>query len=79
MKNEYRDGQSKIPIVKERMASRVEVVIVAVFLIVSLMHLLRLLSGAEIIIAGHVIPVWTSFIGFVGPLVLVCLFWWSRR
>jgi len=79
MKSECPDGQSKIPIIKERMASRVEVVIVAVFLIVSFLHLLRLLTGAEILIAGHVIPVWTSIIGFAGPLLLVCLFWWSKR
>ena len=64
---------------KQQMARRVEVIIVAVLLFVALAHLLRLITGAELTIAGTVIPVWTSLFGCVGPAVLAGLFWWSRR
>lgn len=69
----------KRAIIKEHMARRVEVIIVVVFLVISLLHLVRLFTGAEIVIAGTVIPVWTSLIGCVGPALLAFLFWWSRH
>jgi hypothetical protein len=65
--------------IKQTMARRVEVVVVVVLMIVSLAHLLRLITGAELVIAGTVIPVWTSLVGFVGPALLAGLFWWSRH
>jgi len=65
--------------IKRHMARRVEAIIVAVLLVISLAHLLRMVTGAEIVIAGTTIPVWTSLIGFVGPAVLAGLFRWSRH
>lgn len=63
--------------IKAHMARRVRVVIVVVLLVISFLHLLRLCTGVEIVIAGTVIPVWTSLIGCVGPALLASLFWWS--
>lgn len=73
------DKTHKIAMIKQHMARRVEAIIVAVLLVISLAHLLRLITGAEIVMAGAVIPVWTSLLGFVGPAVLAGLFWWSRH
>lgn len=67
----------KRALIKGHMARRVKVIIVVVFLVISLLHLLRLFTGAEIVIAGTVIPVWTSLLGCVGPALLALLFWWS--
>ena len=69
----------KRAMIKQHMSRRIEVIIMAVLLVVALAHLLRLLTGAELIIAGTVIPVWTSLFGCVGPIVLAGLFWWSRH
>lgn len=69
----------KRAMIKQAMARRVEMVVVVVLMIVSLAHLLRLITGAELVIAGTVIPVWTSLVGFVGPALLAGLFWWSRH
>ncbi len=63
----------------QRMARRVEVIVVAVLLVVSLAHLLRLVTGAELMIAGKVTPVWISLFGCIGPAVLAGLFWWTRH
>lgn len=41
-----------------------------VFVIVALMHLLRLIYKSEVVIAGKVIPMWVSKVGFIIPLVL---------
>ena len=41
-----------------------------VFGIVALMHLLRLIYKSEVVIAGKIIPMWVSFVGFVIPLIL---------
>ena len=65
--------------IKQHMARRVEVIVVVVLLVVALAHLLRLVTGAELMIAGTVIPVWTSIFGCVGPAVLAGLFCWSRH
>ncbi|MDF1554907.1 MAG: hypothetical protein P1P84_17700 [Deferrisomatales bacterium] len=61
------------------MGRRVEVIVVVLLLVVALAHLLRLTTGAELRIAGTVIPVWTSLFGCIGPAVLAGLFWWTRH
>jgi len=42
----------------------------AIFLLVAIVHLLRLILNLEIVVAGFVIPMWTSIFGFIIPLVL---------
>lgn len=61
------------------MSRKVEVIVIVVLLAISLAHLLRLLTGAEIVIAGTTLPLWTSVLGFLGPALLAGLFWWSHR
>ncbi len=79
MRTPYPDKAGKRAIIKQHMARRVEVIVVAVLLVVALAHLLRLTTGAELRIAGTVIPVWTSMFGCIGPAVLAGLFWWTRH
>jgi hypothetical protein len=38
----------------------VKVLTIALLLFIAIAHLLRLLFGTEIVISGHVIPVWIS-------------------
>ncbi len=79
MRTPHPDKARKQAMIKQQMARRVEVIVLVVLLVVSLAHLLRLVTGAELMIAGTVIPVWTSLFGCVGPAVLAGFFWWSRR
>ncbi len=41
-----------------------------IFLLVSIMHLLRIILKFEVIIAGFVLPMWFSMFGFIIPLLL---------
>ena len=41
-----------------------------VFLLVSVMHLLRVLLKFELIVAGYSVPVWLNLVGFVLSLLL---------
>ena len=41
-----------------------------VFLLVSVMHLLRVLLKFELIVAGYSVPVWLNMVGFVLSLLL---------
>ena len=41
-----------------------------IFLIVSILHLLRLLFRTEVKIGKYIIPIWFSVLGFVIPLLL---------
>lgn len=65
--------------IKLHMSSKVEVIVIAVLLVISLAHLMRLLTGVEIVIGGTTLPLWTSLLGFLGSAVLAGLFWWSHR
>lgn len=62
-----------------KMARRTEYVVIFLLLVISFAHLVRLLTGAEIIIAGSVTPIWISVFGCVGPALLAFLFWWSHK
>jgi len=79
MRTPHRDKARKRAMIKQHMARRVDVTVVVVLLVVALAHLLRLGTGAELMIAGSVIPVWTSLFGCIGPAVLAGLFWWTRH
>lgn len=73
------DKIHKKTMIKKRVGRRVELIAVAVLSIVALAHLVRLLTGAELLIGGTVIPLWISFFGCVGPATLAGLLWWTRR
>jgi hypothetical protein len=52
---------------------------VVVFSIISLLHLLRLLSGWEVIINGLTVPVWISVPGFLIAGTLAVMVWRESR
>lgn len=52
---------------------------IAVFSLVALLHLLRLVFGWEVIIAGIIIPFWVSVIGLIVAGVLAVLLWRETR
>ncbi|MCX5700621.1 MAG: hypothetical protein NTZ63_03690 [Candidatus Omnitrophica bacterium] len=41
-----------------------------IFLIVSILHLLRALSNIEVKIGSYILPKWLSFLGFIFPFLL---------
>jgi hypothetical protein len=41
-----------------------------IFLLVSIMHLLRFILKIEVIIAGFMVPLWFSIFGFIFALLL---------
>jgi len=51
----------------------------ALFAIVSLAHLLRLIYGWNMNIGGWVVPMWISWVGFVVPGVLAVMIWREGR
>lgn len=46
-----------------------------VFVVVALAHLARLVYGAEVIVAGTVIPQWVSVVGLIVPTLIAFLLW----
>lgn len=47
-----------------------------IFLLVSFLHLMRLIFKIEVIVAGFVLPLWLSFIGFA---IAILLFVWMFK
>ena len=47
-----------------------------VFLLVALMHFLRFIFKAEVIVAGFTVPLWVSLVGIIVGLGLS---WWMFR
>jgi len=41
-----------------------------IFLLVSIIHFLRVILKIEVIIAGYTLPIWFSILGFIFPLLL---------
>ncbi|HBG91945.1 MAG: hypothetical protein A2X54_09935 [Nitrospirae bacterium GWF2_44_13] len=52
---------------------------IAVFSLVAVLHLLRLVFGLEVVIDGVIIPFWVSVIGFIAAGVLAVLLWRETR
>lgn len=48
---------------------------IIVFTMVALAHLYRLISGAEILFNGDVIPQWISVVGILVPGLIAWLLW----
>lgn len=42
----------------------------AIFALIALIHLYRMLSHFRVVIGSHVIPQWVSILGFVIPAIL---------
>lgn len=52
---------------------------IAVFSLVAVLHLLRLVFSWEVIIGGVIIPFWVSIIGFIVAAGLAFLLWREMR
>jgi chromate transport protein ChrA len=52
---------------------------IAIFTLVALAHLLRLLTGAEITLNGAVVPQWVSGLGIVVPAIIAWMLWRESR
>lgn len=52
---------------------------VVIFTLVALLHLLRLLFGWEVTIAGTVIPMWASYVGLLIAAGLAVMLWRESR
>ncbi|MDP2279858.1 MAG: hypothetical protein Q8K51_16765 [Nitrospirota bacterium] len=52
---------------------------IAVFSLVAVLHLLRVIFGWEVIIGSVIIPFWVSVIGFIAAAVLAFLLWRETR
>ena len=48
---------------------------VIVFILVAIAHLMRIVSGTEIVIGGNNIPQWISVVGVVVPGLIAWLLW----
>ena len=52
---------------------------VAIFTLMAIVHLLRLVLGWEIVVSGYVIPVWWSGIALVAAGGLALMVWREAR
>ena len=52
---------------------------IAIFTIVAIAHLLRILLGWEVIIQGTVVPMWASYLGLIIAGGLAFLLWRESR
>jgi hypothetical protein len=52
---------------------------IAVFSLVAVLHLLRVIFGWEVILSGIVIPLWISVVGFIIAAGLAFLLWREMR
>ena len=57
----------------------VTVFVVVFLLLVSAMHLLRLVFAFEVTVAGELIPMWPSLAGCLFTALLAGLLWWENR
>jgi hypothetical protein len=55
------------------------IVAAIIFAVVALVHLLRLMYGWVVNIAGGNLPMWTSVLGLVIAGVLAAGLWWESR
>ncbi|HEX9686520.1 MAG TPA: hypothetical protein VGA25_11795 [Burkholderiales bacterium] len=55
------------------------VVAAAIFALVALVHLLRLIYGWAVTIVGADVPTWTSVLGLLIAGVLAAGLWWESR
>jgi hypothetical protein len=48
----------------------------SIFGIVALTHLLRILTGASVVISGWSLPIWVNYMGFMATAYLCWWLWW---
>jgi hypothetical protein len=55
----------------------VSVLAAAIFAVVAVVHLLRLVYGWEVTLNGAMVPIWVSAVGVVIPGALAAGLWWE--
>jgi Mn2+/Fe2+ NRAMP family transporter len=46
-----------------------------IFLLVALLHVVRLVKGAQLMIGSHDVPMWVSIVGIILPAILSWGIW----
>jgi len=57
----------------------VSLIVSVLLLLVAVIHLVRILFGVEVIVAGAVVPMWMSLVGCIVTAVLAVLLWQESR
>ena len=47
-----------------------------IFGMVAVLHLLRLITDASVVIAGWSMPIWINILGFIATAFLCAILWW---
>ena len=47
-----------------------------IFGMVAVLHLLRLITGVTVVIAGWSMPAWINVLGFIATAILCAVLWW---
>lgn len=50
-----------------------------IFLVISIMHLSRLILRVEVKVGNFIVPLWLSILGVLGPLILAIWMFHSAR
>ncbi len=50
-----------------------------IFFLVAILHLLRIITEAPILVSGYLLPIWVNWMGFVVTGLLSVWFWWISR
>lgn len=65
--------------VKKRGMKPFTLIAIAVFVLIAIMHVLRLLLGWEVILAGLAVPMWVSVLGLAVTAGLALMVWREMR
>lgn len=47
-----------------------------IFGMVAILHLLRVITDATVVIAGWLMPIWVNMLGFIATAFLSVVLWW---
>jgi hypothetical protein len=50
-----------------------------IFLVVAVLHVIRLVKHFHVVLGSHMIPMWVSWLGVIIPLILVWGLWRESR
>jgi len=50
-----------------------------IFLVVAVLHVIRLVKHFHVVLGNHMIPMWVSWLGVIIPLILVWGLWRESR
>lgn len=50
--------------------------VATIFGMVALLHLLRVITDATVVIAGWSMPIWVNVLGFIATAFLSAVMWW---